>query len=146
MYGESVAREFKAHPSRPPSKGGDDSEFRVRFEQAMDDDFNTPVALAVLFDVARELNKAKEFEPEKAQILATTLKSLASILGLLKEDSETFLKGESNDDAEIDAQIQARIDAKKAKNWALADQIRDELKAKNIILEDSPDGSTRWRR
>jgi cysteinyl-tRNA synthetase len=123
-----------------------DLEFKNRFEQAMNDDFNTPVALAVLFDVARELNKAKEFELEKAQVLAATLKSLASILGLLKEDSETFLKGESNDDAEIDAQIQARVDAKKAKNWALADQIRDELKAKNIILEDSPDGSTRWRR
>ncbi len=112
----------------------------------MNDDFNTPVALAVLFDVARELNKAKEVEPEKTRILAATLKSLASILGLLNDNPETFLKGESSDDAEIEQQIQARIDAKKAKNWALADQIRDELKAKNVILEDSPDGSTRWRR
>ena len=123
-----------------------DSEFKARFECAMNDDFNTPVALAVLFDVARELNKAKESEPEKARILAATLKSLAGILGLLNDNPETFLKGESSDDAEIEAQIQARIDAKKAKNWALADQIRDELKAKNVILEDSPDGSTRWRR
>lgn len=117
-----------------------DSEFKARFEDAMNDDFNTPVALAVLFDVARELNKTK------SPVLAATLKSLASVLGLLQDDSEAFLKGENEDDAEIEAQIQARIDAKKSKNWALADQIRDELKAKNAILEDSPDGTTRWRR
>lgn len=117
-----------------------DSDFKTRFEDAMNDDFNTPVALAVLFDVARELNKTK------SSVLATTLKSLASILGLLQDDSETFLKGENDNDAEIEAQIQARIDAKKAKNWALADQIRDELKAQGVILEDSPDGTTRWRR
>ncbi len=117
-----------------------DSEYKTRFEDAMNDDFNTPVALAVLFDVARELNKTK------SPVLAATLKSLAGVLGLLQDNPEAFLKGESDDDAEIEAQIQARIDAKKAKNWALADQIRDELKAKNIILEDSPDGTTRWRR
>jgi cysteinyl-tRNA synthetase len=117
-----------------------DSEFKTRFQDAMNDDFNTPVALAVLFDVARELNKTK------SPVLASTLKSLASVLGLLQDDSEAFLKGGNNDDAEIEAQIQARIDAKKAKNWALADQIRDELKAKNVILEDSPDGLTRWRK
>lgn len=117
-----------------------DLEFKTRFEQAMNDDFNTPVALAVLFDIARELNKTK------SPVLAITLRSLASVLGLLQDDSETFLKGTNDGDAEIEAQIQARIDAKKAKNWLLADQIRDELKAKNIILEDSPDGSTRWRR
>jgi cysteinyl-tRNA synthetase len=117
-----------------------DSEFKARFESAMNDDFNTPVALAVLFDVARELNKTK------SPVLAATLKSLAGVLGLLQDNPEHYLKGENEDDAEIEAHIQARIDAKKAKNWALADQIRDELKARNIILEDSPDGSTRWRR
>ncbi len=117
-----------------------DLEFKSRFKQAMNDDFNTPVALAVLFDIARELNKTKSL------VLATTLKSLAAILGLLQDNPENFLKGENDDDAEIEAQIQARIDAKNAKNWTLADQIRDELKAKNIILEDSPDGLTRWRK
>jgi cysteinyl-tRNA synthetase len=117
-----------------------DSEFKARFENAMNDDFNTPVALAVLFDVARELNKTK------SPVLAATLKSLASVLGLLQDNPEHYLKGENEDDAEIEQQIQARIDAKKAKNWALADKIRDDLKAKNVILEDSPDGSTKWRR
>jgi len=132
--------EIQAHPPCPPSKGGEYSEFKARFEQAMNDDFNTPVALAVLFDVARELNKTK------SPVLAATLKSLASILGLLQDNPEHYLKGENENDAEIEDQIQARIDAKKAKNWALADQIRDELKAKNVILEDSPDASTKWRR
>lgn len=117
-----------------------DTEYKTRFEEAMNDDFNTPVALAVLFDVARELNKTK------SAVLASTLKSFASVLGLLQDNPESFLKGESDEDSDIEQQIQARIDAKKAKNWALADQIRDELKMKGIILEDSPDGSTRWRR
>jgi cysteinyl-tRNA synthetase len=115
-----------------------DSEFKASFEQAMNDDFNTPVALAVLFDVARELNKTK------SPILAATLKSVASVLGILQDNPEHYLKGEN--DTEIEQQIQARIYAKKAKNWALADQIRNELKAKNVILEDSPDGLTKWRR
>jgi cysteinyl-tRNA synthetase len=65
---------------------------------------------------------------------------------LLQENPDNFLQGESDGDTAIETQIQARIDAKLAKNWALADHIRDELKAQNIILEDSPDGSTRWRR
>ncbi len=115
-------------------------EYKQRFEQAMNDDFNTPVALSVLFDLARELNKTK------SPALATTLKYLASFLGLLQENADNFLQGETDNDAAIETQIQARIDAKLAKNWALADQIRDELKAQNIILEDSPDGTTRWRR
>jgi cysteinyl-tRNA synthetase len=115
-------------------------EYKQRFEQAMNDDFNTPVALSVLFDLARELNKTK------SPALATTLKYLASFLGLLQENADNFLQGKTDNDAAIETQIQARIDAKLAKNWALADQIRDELKAQNIILEDSPDGTTRWRR
>ncbi|MEI8237266.1 MAG: cysteine--tRNA ligase [Methylococcaceae bacterium] len=117
-----------------------EAEYKQRFEQAMNDDFNTPVALSVLFDLARDLNKTK------SPALATTLKYLASFLGLLQENPDNFLQGETNDDAAIETQIQARIDAKLAKNWALADHIRDALKAQNIILEDSPDGSTRWRR
>lgn len=133
-------------------------DYKSRFEQAMDDDFNTPVAVSVLFDAARELNKIKEVEPEKASIVATTLKALAGLLGLLQDDSDSFLKGGATEtvandegglqsaDEHIEQQIQARIEAKKAKNWALADQIRDELKERNVILEDSPDGTTRWRR
>ena len=122
------------------------SEYQARFEQAMDDDFNTPVALAVLFDLARELNKAKQHEPEKVSVLASTLQTLGSLLGLLQDEPDVFLKGDNDDDADIAQQIQARIDAKKAKDWAIADKIRNDLKAAGIILEDAPDGTTSWRR
>ncbi len=126
-------------------------DYKSRFEQAMDDDFNTPVAFSVLFDLARELNKAKETDFDGAQVLAFTLKKLASLLGLLQDDPEDFLKNSvSQDDAltnaAIEHSIQARLDAKKAKNWALADKIRDDLKEQGVILEDSPNGQTSWCR
>ncbi|MFA6161856.1 MAG: cysteine--tRNA ligase [Methylobacter sp.] len=119
---------------------------------AMEDDFNTPKAIAVLFGLAKEINQEKEINPERAGQLATRLKAYGGLLGILQDDPEVFLKGVSNTlDAEtgvfdIEQQIQARIDAKKSKNWALADQIRDELKQQGIILEDAPDGTTSWRR
>jgi len=128
-----------------------DANYKARFEQAMDDDFNTPVAVSVLFDLARELNRAKEANQEKIHSLTATLKYLGGLLGLLQDDPENFLKSGVVDSAEltdafIEQQIQARLDAKKAKNWALADQIRDELKEQGVILEDAPNGATSWRR
>jgi cysteinyl-tRNA synthetase len=128
-----------------------DADYKVRFEQAMDDDFNTPVAVAVLFDLARELNKAKEGEQEKIHALAAALKQLGGLLGILQDDPEGFLKRGAVDGAKltdtlVEQQIQARLDAKKAKNWALADQIRDDLKQQGVILEDAPNGTTSWRR
>ncbi|BBL57828.1 cysteine--tRNA ligase [Methylomonas koyamae] len=122
-----------------------DADFKQRFEQAMDDDFNTPVALAVLFDLARELNKA-----EDKTLLAATLKRLAAILGLLQDDPEQFLKGGAGqgglDAAEIERLIEARKAAKAEKNWAQADAIRDQLKSQGILLEDIAGGKTTWRR
>jgi len=83
--------------------------------------------------------------------LAATLKQLGGLLGILQDDPEGFLKSGAVDSTEltvvfIEQQIQDRLDAKKAKNWALADQIRNDLKAQGVILEDAPDGATRWRR
>ena len=128
-----------------------DLEYKARFEQAMDDDFNTPVAVSVLFDLARELNRIKEEDQKKAHLLVITLKKLSSLLGILQEDPESFLKagivsGEENTDLLIEQQIQARIDAKKSKDWSMADKIRDDLKGLGVILEDSPNGTTSWRR
>ncbi len=144
-----------------------DADYKARFEQAMDDDFNTPVAVAVLFDLARELNKVKDNNPERAVVLASSLKFLGGLLGILQQDPEDYLKGHIHEsigalvgsgalvsasvevtrgDGWIEQQIQARLDAKKAKNWALADQIRDELKRQSVILEDAPNGTTSWRR
>jgi cysteinyl-tRNA synthetase len=128
-----------------------DEDFKARFEQAMEDDFNTPVAMSVLFDLARELNKAKEGNQEQTHELAATLKYLGGLLGILQDDPESFLKtghvdGTGLSDVLIEQQIQARLDAKGAKNWTLADQIRDDLKKQGVILEDAPNGATSWRR
>jgi cysteinyl-tRNA synthetase len=140
--------------------------FKTRFEQAMDDDFNTPVALSVLFDLARELNKVKENNPDRAVELASSLKSLGSLLGILQADPDAFLTQvvspalfvnistfysptvtvESISAQIIEQQIQARLDAKKSKDWATADKIRDQLKEQGVILEDAPNGTTSWRR
>jgi len=114
-----------------------------RFKAAMDEDFATPEAVAVLFDIANELNRTKDAKT------AAQLKGLAGVLGLLQRDPVVFLQGSPTtdglDDAAIDAQIAARVAAKKAKNFAEADRIRNELKAAGIILEDSSGGTT-WRR
>ncbi|WP_427835140.1 cysteine--tRNA ligase [Actinobacillus pleuropneumoniae] len=117
------------------------------FKAAMDDDFNTPGALAVLFEVAREVNKLKTEDMAKANGLAVCLKELAAVLGLLYQDPEAFLQGDANNDevAEIEALIKQRNEAKAAKNWAVADEVRDKLKAMNIVLEDTPNGTT-WRK
>ncbi len=124
-------------------------EYKQRFQQAMDDDFNTPVAFSVLFDLARDLNSTKE-DKKRAGELATTLVELAGVLGILQDEPEVFLKGVENDDGlsedDINLQIQARSEAKTNKDWAKADGIRDLLKQQGIILEDVAGGATSWRR
>lgn len=111
----------------------------ARFKLAMDDDFNTPEAFAVLFDLANELNKSKSTET------AGLLKKLAGILGLLQRNPDDFLQGDMSQTLNIDGLIQARTEAKKAKNFAEADAIRKQLLEAGIVLEDSPQG-TSWRR
>lgn len=130
----------------------EEGEFRQRFQQAMNDDFNTPEALAVLFELARDLNRARDSDPAAASRLAATLRLLGGQLGLLQADPDTYLRGQPStdaagglSDADIDARIQARLDARARKDWAEADRIRDELKAAGVVLEDAA-GVTSWRR
>ncbi|MBB3330920.1 cysteinyl-tRNA synthetase [Halomonas campaniensis] len=123
-----------------------DGRFEARFVAAMDDDFNTPEALSVLFDLARELNRAKKESPEQAPTLAAELRRLGAVLGLLQQDPATFLKAGASElplsEEEIQERIDARAAAKKAKDFAAADAIRDELAALGIILKDSREGTT----
>jgi cysteinyl-tRNA synthetase len=149
----------------------DDSDYAVRFRAAMDDDFNTPEAFAVMFDIANALNRAKSnHESREAMGLAGLLRHMGVILGVLQSDPKDFLQRrgwnvsvtltgqqitssvgtistsvEISDD-QIDLLIAQRLAARKVKNWAESDRIRDELKAQGIILEDRPDGTTDWRR
>ncbi|BBI50949.1 hypothetical protein HORIV_33700 [Vreelandella olivaria] len=127
---------------------GDASTYRQRFTQVMDDDFNTPEALAVMFELAREVNRAKQEQPIEAAKLARELTQLGSILGLLQQAPQTFLKGTQQQgmplsESEIEAKIAQRIEAKANKDFAQADAIRDELAALGIILKDSREG-TSW--
>ncbi|MEE8263918.1 MAG: cysteine--tRNA ligase [Gammaproteobacteria bacterium] len=122
-----------------------------RFFAAMDDDFNTPEAIAVLFDLAHEINRVRERDPAKAGQLATTLRRLGEILGLLQDDPEAFLKrAEVGADQSIlvemiEQLIVQRDEARKHKAWAESDRIRVLLAEKGIVLEDAASGTT-WRR
>ncbi|ELY4219356.1 cysteine--tRNA ligase [Cronobacter sakazakii] len=123
--------------------------FEARFVEAMNDDFNTPEAYSVLFDMAREVNRLKAEDSSAASQLAAHLRKLAAVLGLLEQAPEQFLQSgaQANDDevAEIEALIVKRLEARKAKDWTAADAARDRLNEMGIILEDGPQGTT-WRR
>lgn len=125
----------------------ENDQYVTAFKESMDDDFNTPGALAVLFELAREINKLKAENQSEANKLAARLKQLAGVLGLLEQDPETFLQGDANNDevAEIEALIKQRNEARASKNWAVADEARNKLTAMGIVLEDGANGTT-WRK
>ncbi|UZE94672.1 cysteine--tRNA ligase [Alkalimarinus alittae] len=126
-------------------------EYKARFKKAMNDDFNTPVALAVMFDLVKELNRAKASGEATVGQLAQLLRELGEILGILQLDAEEFLKsssGFSNDsinEAEIEQLIIDRVNARQNKDWAESDRIRDYLKDEGVILDDRKEGTV-WRR
>ncbi|MBK5072361.1 cysteine--tRNA ligase [Budviciaceae bacterium CWB-B4] len=131
-------------------KAQGNTEFEARFREAMDDDFNTPEAYSVLFDMAREINRLKVEDITAANQLAAELRCLSGVLGLLEQSPESFLQGagQNADDsevAEIEALIKQRNDARQAKDWAMADVARNRLTEMGIILEDGPQGTV-WRR
>ncbi|MCE0492825.1 cysteine--tRNA ligase [Vibrio salinus] len=122
--------------------------FVARFKEAMNDDFNTPEAYSVLFDLAREINKVKSEDVQKASELGVRLKELGDVIGILSQDPETFLHSGAaagDDVAEIEALIKLRNDSRVAKDWANADMARDKLTEMGIVLEDGSAGTT-WRR
>ncbi|MBM6550179.1 cysteine--tRNA ligase [Marinomonas ostreistagni] len=125
------------------------TEYSTRFEEAMNDDFNTPVALSVLFELVRDLNKARAEGSEQAAVMAAELKALADVLGLLFQDPEYFLQNSTINDGlsaeEIEGFIAERAQARKDKNFARSDEIRDLLSEQGITLLDSREGTT-WTR
>lgn len=121
------------------------TEFESRFISSMEDDFNTPEAIGVMFDLAREINRKKSVE-DAVKSLAALLVKLGAVLGVLQMQPDTFLKegSDTKDSDAIEALIARRNLAREEKNWQVADEIRDELKALNVVLEDK-DGVTTWR-
>ena len=120
-----------------------------RFNAAMDDDFNTREAIVVLFEMAREINRLKRDADPIAAVLASQMRGLGNILGLLALEPHAYLRGQAGEDdladADIDALVAQRHQAKIDRNFALSDQIRDQLKEAGVVLEDSKDG-TGWKR
>ncbi len=125
----------------------EDAEFATRFAEAMDDDFNTALALSVLADVRQALNIAREENDEqKSAYLAGLLLAFGEVLGLFQQSAEVFLTGGQLDETgKIEQLISDRNAARAAKDWGRADQVRDELTAMGIVLEDSA-GKTSWRK
>ncbi|MGL4206340.1 MAG: cysteine--tRNA ligase [Aeromonadaceae bacterium] len=144
----ALERLYTALRGLPVVEAAGGEEYVARFQAAMNDDFNTPEAYSVLFDLARELNRLKGEGAAAAAGLAGRLRQLGGVLGLLEQDPEAFLKGAAGDDdevAEIEALIKARNDARAAKDWPAADAARNRLTEMGIVLEDGPQG-TSWRR
>lgn len=141
---QALNRLYTALKNVPPSKSTIDwsEPYAARYKAAMDDDFNTPEAFAVLFDLANEANRTKSLK------LAGQLKTLASVIGLLEADPTIFLQGSTgieDADSEINQLIDSRNEFKKLKNYIEADRIRKQLLDSGIVLEDGPQGTT-WRR
>ncbi|MFF7708670.1 cysteine--tRNA ligase [Pseudomonas sp. NPDC007930] len=152
-YSEESLRDAKAALDRfynalkglpqAPAAGGE--AFVERFTAAMNDDFGTPEACAVLFDLVREINRLREVDAASAAGLAGRLRELGSVLGVLQLEADAFLRaGAKVDAAEVDALIQARLAARAEKNWAESDRIRDQIAAMGVVLEDGK-GGTSWR-
>ena len=145
----ALTRFYTAMRGLPAAEPTGGEGFVERFHEAMDDDFNTPEALAVLFDLVREINRLRSEEVDRAAALAAELRRLGGVLGILQDDPEHYLRGGVEEsglsDDQIDGLIRQRHTAKAEKNWVEADKIRDQLKDQGVVLEDGPQGTT-WRR
>ena len=154
-YSEDSLREAKAALERfynglkglPDVQAAGGDEFGPRFGAAMDDDFNSPEACAVLFEMVREVNRLRETDLSAAAALAARLKELADALGVLQLDPDAFLQAGAEgkvDASEVEALIAARLQARAEKNWTESDRIRDQLTGMGVVLEDGKGGTT-WR-
>jgi cysteinyl-tRNA synthetase len=153
----ALSRLYIALRDVAPADPAPATQWSEKFREAMDDDFNTPEGISVLQSLARELNSAKAAgDTAAAALLAGELKALAGVLGILAYEPAAWLSmrsevtageaaGDGLSDEQISSLVEARVAARRAKNWAESDRIRDELTAKGVILEDGAGGTT-WRR
>ncbi|MDN3237488.1 MULTISPECIES: cysteine--tRNA ligase [unclassified Pseudomonas] len=143
----ALDRFYHALKGLPQASAAGGEPYVERFAAAMDDDFNTPEACAVLFEMVREVNRLRDQDIQAAAGLASRLKQMAEVLGVLQLEPEEYLRAGAEgkvDEAAVERLIQARLDARAAKNWAESDRIRDELTAMGVVLEDGKGGTT-WR-
>jgi len=142
---QALNRFYTALRHLPDVEVPDKSSFEERFIEAMDDDFNTPIALSVLFDLAHEIQRLRETDKHAAASHGMLLKQLGGVLGILQTDPESWFQPiEKVDIEKIEALIEARREARANKDWAEADRLRKELAAMSILIEDTPDG-TIWK-
>lgn len=143
----ALERFYIALRGLPEAKAEKDNVYTTRFQEAMDDDFNTPIAFSVLFDLAREINRLRDSHFDLAATLAASLKQLGGVLGLLQQDPEEFLRQgiDTHESQKIEALITARNNARTTKDWQEADRIRKQLSDLGIAIEDLPTG-TIWRK
>jgi cysteinyl-tRNA synthetase len=145
---QSLTTLYTALRDLPDAAENNTERFHESFNAAMDDDFNTPVAFATLFEMAREINRLrKQNKIEEAAGLAAGLREFGKILGFLQQDPNHYLQGRhaENDIDNIENLIAARKTAREQKNWQEADRIREQLSTMGIIIEDNSTG-THWRR
>ena len=137
---------LKGYTENTEDKSPIDINYEERFNEALNDDFNTPIALSILFEIAKQINIERISNPNKANALSAMLIKLGNFIGILEYNAEEYLKqGSELSEAEISEKIAQREAARNSKDFAMSDQIRDELVELGIILEDSANGTT-WRR
>ncbi len=142
----ALSRLYAALRGLPKTEQTSGEDYRLEFESVLRDDFNTPQALSVLFEMAREINRLRDQNQlEAAAALGNRLKSLGGVLGFLQAAPDSFLQGQVNNSAEIEDLIQQRFAARQVKNWVKADEIRQKIDAMGISIEDTPQG-TLWRK
>lgn len=142
----ALERFYTALRDLPPADQLINSEYELKFTEAMDDDFNTPIAFSVLFELAHEIQRLRDKDLQLAAKHGALLKKLGGVLGILQDDPMQFLQGQIKniDSAQIEELIAARNKARAEKNWSEADRIRKVLAEMSIVLEDGATGTT-WK-
>ncbi len=143
---QSLTRFYTAMRFLSEAPRAENTEFEKKFIEAMDDDFNTPIALSILFDLAHEIQRLREKDTNAAAAHASLLKYLGDVMGILQQDTEAFFKqGVDVDVSKIESLIAARQKARAEKNWSEADRVRKELAEMAIVIEDTATGTT-WKK